>query len=93
MNAHDFTDLGELRAAWQQLGRALERQNDLALRHLRDAKLARARASLLPLRRGQAAQVAFGVLCMLLGASAWHRHPMPVRCSFRGSPCIFTASR
>jgi hypothetical protein len=67
-------DLAELRTAWQALGRALAHQNDLVLRQFRETKLERARSSLRRLHWGQATQIAFGVLCVLMGASVWLRH-------------------
>lgn len=67
-------ELDDLRGAWQALGRALERHNDLASRQFRDRTLERARSSLRPLQRGQVVQIAFGILAVVLGVSVWHRH-------------------
>jgi hypothetical protein len=67
-------DIDELRSTWQAFGRALERQNTLALRDFRERRLERTRSSLRPLVVGQIVQIVLGVLSVALGAHAWSRH-------------------
>src|SRR5450755_255194 len=67
-------ELDDLKGAWKELGRQLERQNDLTLQNFRDRKLARAQASLRPLIFGQLAQIVFGIPFVVLGAIAWTSH-------------------
>lgn len=64
----------ELRAAWQDLSRNLERQNAINQELLREGKLARMRRSLLPLVIGQVLQIALGVGLVVLGVACWQRN-------------------
>ncbi|MBJ6980031.1 serine/threonine protein kinase [Luteimonas sp. MC1895] len=68
-------ELDELRAAWQTLGRQLERHDDLQLRIHRNDRVQAARRGLRPLVWGQALQVAFGLALLLLGLACWTRNP------------------
>ncbi len=71
-------ELDDFKQAWQTLDRRLERQNEINLRLYTDAKLQKARAGLRPLVWGQVAQIAFGVLLMLMAGSFWpHHHDVP----------------
>ena len=63
----------ELKAAWQVLGRQIERSDAINLHLLREKKLDRARSSLRPLFWGQLAQILFGIPFILLASLLWMR--------------------
>lgn len=67
-------ELDDLKQAWHALDARLEQQNALGLQLLTDRKLDKARRQLRPLWWGQVAQMLFGVLCVLLGATCWNLH-------------------
>ena len=67
-------ELDDFKQAWQTLDRRLERQNAINLHLYTDGKLAKARARLRPLAWGQALQMVFGALLMLLAGSYWPDH-------------------
>ena len=67
-------ELDDFKQAWQTLDRRLERQNAINLRLYSDGKLDKARAGLRPLVWGQALQMGFGVLLMLIAGSFWVDH-------------------
>ena len=62
-----------LKAAWQALGRQIERSEAIQFELLRDKKLDRARSSLRPLFWGQLVQVLFGTVFVLLASLLWMR--------------------
>lgn len=64
-------ELDDLKQAWQALGRQLERHDAIHLHLLREKKLGQARGRLRPLFWGQIAQIAFGLLLVLLGVACW----------------------
>ena len=64
----------ELKAAWQLLGRQLERHDSINLQLLRENKLDKARSSLRPLLWGQVLQIALGLFLLLLGIACWKRN-------------------
>ncbi|MCX7514681.1 hypothetical protein [Frateuria sp. STR12] len=67
-------ELDEMKLAWQQLNQRLDRQQALNLRLYRERRLDKLRHGLRPLVWGQAIQIAFGVLFMLLGTAYWAGH-------------------
>lgn len=67
-------DNDDLKAAWQDLSRRIERQNTLSMELLRDRKLDKMRRSLLPLVIGQVLQIALGIGLVVLGVACWHRN-------------------
>ena len=62
-------ELDEMKQAWQMLDRRLARQQELSARLYREGRLDKLRHGLRPLVWGQAIQIAFGVLFMLLGTA------------------------
>lgn len=64
-------ELDELKNVWQILNAQIERQADLQWLALRDARAARARARLWPLRAGLALQSLVGIACIAYGVAAW----------------------
>ncbi len=62
-----------LKAAWQALGRQIERSEAVQFELLRDRKLDRARSSLRPLFWGQLVQALFGTVFILLASLLWMR--------------------
>lgn len=67
-------ELDEMKQAWQLLDRRLTRQQELSARLYREGRLDKLRHGLRPLVWGQAIQIAFGVLFMLLGTAYWTGH-------------------
>ena len=67
-------ELDDMKQAWQQLNQRLDRQQALNLRLYREGRLDKLRHGLRPLIWGQAIQLAFGVLFMLLGTAYWTSH-------------------
>ena len=67
-------ELDEMKQAWQQLDRRLEQQQALSLQLYREGRLDKLRNGLAPLVWGQAIQIAFGLLSMLLGTAYWTSH-------------------
>jgi hypothetical protein len=68
------TDLDDLKIAWQELGRRLERQNTLAVQQLKENKLARFRSGLRPLVLGQILQLVVGAVVCVVSAQFWVNH-------------------
>lgn len=68
-------ELDDLKTAWRILDRRLEEQNALHLHVFREGRLDKLRGSLRPLFWGQLAQIAFGVLMILLGVACWKQDP------------------
>jgi len=64
----------DIKLAWQELDRRMERQEALILRQLRDEHLTKARHSLWPLALGQIVQILVGVVVIGLGVAAWQPH-------------------
>lgn len=69
-----YTELDDLKSAWQSLSRNLERQNALTLHQLRENKLARFRSGFRPLVIGQIIQIICGALLAVTGGSFWVDH-------------------
>jgi hypothetical protein len=69
-----YTELDDLKSAWQMLNRNLERQNALAVHQFREQKLPRFRSGFRPLVIGQIIQIIWGVLLALFGGSFWVDH-------------------
>jgi hypothetical protein len=69
-----YSELDDLKSAWQTLSRNLERQNALALHQLRENKLTRFRSGFRPLVTGQVIQLACGVLLSIVAARFWAGH-------------------
>ena len=67
-------ELDDLKAAWQELDRKLDRQRDLSLQILRQGPQDRIRRGLRPLVWGQAFSMAGGLLTVLLSAAFWSSH-------------------
>lgn len=67
-------ELDELRLAWQDMGRQLERQQELQWELLRGHRLDRVRSHLRPLAWGQVLQVLFGIALVVLGIACWSRN-------------------
>jgi hypothetical protein len=67
-------ELDELKLAWQELDRRLERQHALSVRLGRESLLGRLRHGLRPLLWGQWAQLALGVALLLAGVAFWSTH-------------------
>jgi len=61
-------ELNDLKLAWQELDRKLERQYSMDLLRLREERGQRIKSGLRPLAWGQALQMAFGVMCVILGS-------------------------
>jgi hypothetical protein len=64
-------ELDDLKQAWQALDKRLQQQNALALHAYRDRQADKARRGLRPLVWGQAVQMLFGLLFVLLAAALW----------------------
>ena len=69
-----YTELDDLKAAWQTLNRNLERQNSLAFHEFRERKLGRFRSIFRPLVTGQIIQIIAGAVLALIGGSFWFDH-------------------
>lgn len=69
-----YSELDDLKSAWQNLNRNIERQNKLALHQFRETKLTRFRSGFRPLVTGQIIQIICGALLALLGGSFWVDH-------------------
>ena len=67
-------ELDEMKQAWQQLNQRMGQQQALNLRLHREGRLDTLRHGLRPLVWGQAIQIVFGVLFMLLGTDYWTSH-------------------
>ncbi len=67
-------DIDDLKLAWQQLDRRLERQNALALLQFREGRMRQLRTKLWPLYGGQIVQGLFGTAVVLVGVATWARH-------------------
>lgn len=67
-------ELDEMKLAWQGLDRRLEQQYALNLQLFRDGRLDKLQCGLRPLVRGQAIQMAIGVLGLLVLAPIWISH-------------------
>ncbi|MGO1068673.1 serine/threonine protein kinase [Lysobacter sp. CA199] len=60
-------ELDDLKLAWQELDRKLERQYTMELLRFREERGQRMKSGLRPLAWGQALQMVFGVMCVILG--------------------------
>src|SRR5437762_1757492 len=69
-----YTELDDLKTAWQSLSRNLEHQHTLALHQFRENKLTRFRSGFRPLVIGQIIQIICGALLALCGGSFWVDH-------------------
>lgn len=68
------TDIDDLKKAWNELGRQLDRQNALNLRQFKDNRLARFRSGLRPLVFGQTVQLILGAIIAVVSATFWANH-------------------
>lgn len=91
-------ELSELKATWQMLDKALERNNRLSAEMLRLQKMNATQKSLRPLKLNQTFQILFGVSFITLAALLWSTKPtaVPVILSgvlvqAYGIGCILTA--
>jgi len=69
-----MTDLDDLKIAWKELNRQVERQNALTLRQITENKLGRFRSGLRPLVFGQTLQLIVGVVITIVSADFWVGH-------------------
>ncbi len=69
-----YSELDDLKAAWQTLNRNLERQNALAFHEFKERKLGRFRSTFRPLVTGQIIQIIAGAVLALIGGSFWVDH-------------------
>jgi hypothetical protein len=69
-----YTELNDLKTAWQTLSQNLERQNRLTVSQLREAKRRRFRSGFRLLVAGQILQLLAGVLLAVWSASFWVAH-------------------
>src|SRR5689334_10674141 len=69
-----MTDLDDLKIAWKELNRQLERQNALTLRQIKENKLGRFRSGLRPLVFGQTLQLILGAVITIVSANFWVGH-------------------
>lgn len=69
-----YSELDDLKSAWQRLSRNLERQHALSLHQLRETKLTRFRSGFRWLVIGQVFQIICGVLLTLFAARFWNNH-------------------
>ena len=69
-----MTDLDDLKIAWKELNRQLERQNALTLRQITENKLGRFRSGLRPLVFGQTLQLILGAVIIIVSAGFWVGH-------------------
>lgn len=67
-------ELDDLKQAWQELDRKLDRQHAMDLLRFRDERGRRLKSGLRPLVRGQALQMLIGVAVLLLGVDVWTEH-------------------
>ena len=67
-------DLDDLKQAWQELDRKLERQHTMDLLRFREERGQRMKSGLRPLVWGQALQMLVGVAVLLLGVDVWTEH-------------------
>lgn len=67
-------ELDEMKLAWQQVERRLDRQQALHDQLYRERRLDRLHHGLRPLVWGQSVQIAFGIFFMLLGIDFWASH-------------------
>lgn len=70
-------ELDEMKLAWQAFDEKLQQQQALNLQLFRESRLDKAQRALQPLVRGQAAQMALGVLAIALSVLYWHEHAHP----------------
>jgi len=68
------TDLDDLKIAWKELNRQVERQNALTLRQIKENKLGRFRSGLRPLVLGQTLQLILGAVITVVSADFWVSH-------------------
>jgi hypothetical protein len=68
-------EVDELKTVWEALNRQMKRDSALNLAMYTDQKLTRARRTLRPLFWGQALQIGFGILFLLLAAALWSTRP------------------
>ena len=69
-----MTELDDLKIAWRELNRQVERQNALTLRHIKENKLGRFRSGLRPLVFGQSLQLIVGAVLAIVSANFWVGH-------------------
>src|ERR1700750_2660830 len=69
-----MTDIDDLKTAWKELNRQLERQNTLTLRQIKENKLGRFRSGLKPLVFGQTLQLIVGAVITIVSANFWLSH-------------------
>ena len=69
-----YSELDDLKSAWQTLSRNLERQHALTLQQFRDTKVSRFRSGFRWLVIGQVIQIICGVLLAFISARFWINH-------------------
>ena len=69
-----MTDLDDLKIAWKEFNRQLERQDALTLRQIKEDKLGRFRSGLNPLVFGQIFQLIAGAVITIVSADFWVGH-------------------
>jgi len=69
-----MTDLDDLKIAWKELNRQVDRQNTLTLRQITENKLGRFRSGLRPLIFGQTLQLIVGAMIIVVSADFWLGH-------------------
>ena len=69
-----YSELDDLKSAWQTLSRNLERQHALTLHQFRESKLTRFRSGFRWLVIGQVIQIICGVLLTVISARFWLNH-------------------
>lgn len=74
MTLMTYSELDDLKSAWQTLGRNLERQHALTIHQLRETKLTRFRSGFRWLVTGQVVQIICGVLLAAFAARFWINH-------------------
>ncbi|MBN8888399.1 MAG: hypothetical protein J0I77_21990 [Rudaea sp.] len=67
-------ELDDMKLAWQTLGARLDAQNALNFHLFKESRLDKMRARLRLLSWGQAAVLAFGIVCVLCAGSFWFDH-------------------
>ena len=69
-----YSELDDLKSAWQSLNRTLEKQHAFALHQFRENKMTHLRSGFRPLVIGQTIQLISGLLLSLFAGSFWFDH-------------------
>ncbi|MGH8080081.1 MAG: hypothetical protein ACREP7_05860, partial [Lysobacter sp.] len=67
-------ELDDIKLAWQELDRKLDRQYTMDLLRFREERGQRMKSGLRPLVWGQALQMLFGLVCIVWGTLFWLHH-------------------